>query len=391
MATTLAVLGGARGRAGFLAGLQVAADGRWPRIRTHRMVVPRVRRLSRPVRYHGSEQSSSALDVVICTYSNDRQLEEVLAALAEQDEDAGRWRVLVVDNNSTDDTPAVVNRWAAAGSIPGLRRVVERIQGLTPARQRGVAETDGPWIAFVDDDCVLDRAWVRHAAAFAAAHPDAAGFGGRSDRCTSGRHRSWPTAAGSSPSRISATRSSRSIVSSAPEWSSVGRRSPRLNGSTGPGSPIASDGVSCQVGTSRWRCDLAPRARCGTCLTASSNTASPLGGPSWATSPAWPGVSGSPRALADALTWHRGRRRWLAAAGREAIDALAQVARGTRRARRQQAGSRAADLALMASYELGRLVGLVRVAVLVVTGRCPYFGGAAPIATSPGGTCSSAS
>src|SRR5690606_16888901 len=49
------------------------------------------------------------LDVVICTYDNARMLDRALAALARQEApEAARWSVLVVDNNCTDDTAAVV-------------------------------------------------------------------------------------------------------------------------------------------------------------------------------------------------------------------------------------------------------------------------------------------
>src|SRR5690606_18876290 len=120
------------------------------------------------------------LDVVICTYDNARMLDRALAALARQEApEAARWSVLVVDNNCTDDTAAVVEAHRAAGAVPGLRRVVEPEQGLTPARLCGVRHTAGDWVAFVDDDCLLREDWVRRAAAFAAAHPACGAFGGR--------------------------------------------------------------------------------------------------------------------------------------------------------------------------------------------------------------------
>lgn len=120
------------------------------------------------------------LDVVICTYDNARLLDRALAALSAQEAPAeARWSVLVVDNNCTDDTAAVVDRHREGGAVPGLRRVPEPEQGLTPARLRGVRETDGDWIAFVDDDCLLAPDWVRRATAFAASHPASGAFGGR--------------------------------------------------------------------------------------------------------------------------------------------------------------------------------------------------------------------
>ncbi|MDX1419729.1 MAG: glycosyltransferase [Rubricoccaceae bacterium] len=120
------------------------------------------------------------LAVVICTYNHAALLDGALAALAAQVSPSdARWSALVVDNNCTDDTAAVVARHQASGAIPGLRRVEERRQGLTPARLRGVRESDADWVVFVDDDCRLAPDWVRRAAAVAAAHPDAGAFGGR--------------------------------------------------------------------------------------------------------------------------------------------------------------------------------------------------------------------
>lgn len=121
-----------------------------------------------------------SLEIVICTYNNAPMLDRALAAIARQRFPAGLgWSVLVVDNNCTDETPAVVRRHARAGIIPSLRRVVELEQGLTPARLRGVKESGAEWIAFVDDDCVLAEDWLEQAVRFAAAHPRCGAFGGQ--------------------------------------------------------------------------------------------------------------------------------------------------------------------------------------------------------------------
>lgn len=121
-----------------------------------------------------------SLEIVICTYNNAPMLDRALAAIARQRYPAGLgWSVLVVDNNCTDETPAVVRRHARAGVIPSLRRVVEPKQGLTEARLRGAKESAADWIAFVDDDCMLAEDWLEEAASFAAAHPCCGAFGGQ--------------------------------------------------------------------------------------------------------------------------------------------------------------------------------------------------------------------
>ncbi|MBC6980269.1 glycosyltransferase [Caulobacter sp. 17J80-11] len=118
-----------------------------------------------------------SLQVVVCTYNRAQHLDATLAALSHQREAPIPWSVLVVDNASTDDTPAVVDAWR--GRVPGLRRVLESEPGLTSARRRGAREAYADWIAFVDDDNLLAPDWIAQAAAAIAAHPEAGGFGGK--------------------------------------------------------------------------------------------------------------------------------------------------------------------------------------------------------------------
>lgn len=121
-----------------------------------------------------------SIDLVICTYNNAALLDRVLAAITNQQVSAQvSWSVLVVDNNCTDNTVAVVQRYIQSGQIPDLRIVSEPKQGLTYARLCGVQNTTGDWIAYVDDDCLLQEDWVEQAAKFALAHPDCGGFGGQ--------------------------------------------------------------------------------------------------------------------------------------------------------------------------------------------------------------------
>ncbi|NEX91613.1 glycosyltransferase [Caulobacter sp. 17J65-9] len=119
----------------------------------------------------------AAVQVVVCTYNRAQHLDATLAALSRQQAAPMPWSVLVVDNASTDDTAAVVEAWR--GRVPGLRRVLEPEPGVTAARRRGARETEADWIAFVDDDNLLEPDWIAGAAAAIAAQPEAGGFGGR--------------------------------------------------------------------------------------------------------------------------------------------------------------------------------------------------------------------
>jgi glycosyltransferase involved in cell wall biosynthesis/GT2 family glycosyltransferase len=106
-------------------------------------------------------------------------LVNTLESLAKQNTPGSlEWRVLVVDNASTDETADVVERFRLSGRIQYIKRVFEPEQGLVRARLRGVRETSGLWMAFIDDDCLLADNWLANAATFIEAHPACGGFGG---------------------------------------------------------------------------------------------------------------------------------------------------------------------------------------------------------------------
>jgi glycosyltransferase involved in cell wall biosynthesis len=123
---------------------------------------------------------SPAIDIVICTYNRASGLDLMLENLSRQScGDRARWRVLVVDNASTDATAEVVTRHRRKALLPDLRYVLEPAPGLTVARLRGARETTAPWIAFVDDDNFLEPAWLEAVARAIWMHGDAGGIGSK--------------------------------------------------------------------------------------------------------------------------------------------------------------------------------------------------------------------
>ena len=98
--------------------------------------------------------------VILCTYNRARLLEDTLAALALQHTPSPlTWELLVVDNNSTDDTRAVVEAFARIAPMP-VRYLYEPIQGKSNALNTGVAVARGDILAFTDDDVTPTADWV---------------------------------------------------------------------------------------------------------------------------------------------------------------------------------------------------------------------------------------
>lgn len=102
----------------------------------------------------------ASVSLIITTYNRAQLLAEALRSVAECKKPAcGGVEVIVVDNNSTDDTAAVVEKLSVGFPFP-LRYVFEGKQGLSQARNRGAAESEAPIVAFMDDDQRLDEQFL---------------------------------------------------------------------------------------------------------------------------------------------------------------------------------------------------------------------------------------
>ena len=92
------------------------------------------------------------LSLIIATYNRAEQLMVTLDSVARQTLSADRWECIVVDNNSKDDTRQRVNVFAAEHPQLNIVYHLEQNQGLSYARNAGIAKAQGDIIAFVDDD-----------------------------------------------------------------------------------------------------------------------------------------------------------------------------------------------------------------------------------------------
>jgi glycosyltransferase involved in cell wall biosynthesis len=130
----------------------------------------------------GTAIESVPLGVSVCIpcFNSSARLPETLWHLQKQRIPEGlNWEVIVIDNNSTDDTAAAAKRlWADFCGAP-IRVIHEPRVGASHARARALLEGRYEFIAFVDDDNWVCEDFVALVYEVMAAHPEVGACGGR--------------------------------------------------------------------------------------------------------------------------------------------------------------------------------------------------------------------
>jgi glycosyltransferase involved in cell wall biosynthesis len=103
--------------------------------------------------------SKPDISVVVCTYNRAALLEKALRSLFAQTAAPSSFEIVVIDNNSADNTPQVVESLKAQSPVP-LRYFRESRQGNAYARNAGVDQAAGSIVAYMDDDVIADENWV---------------------------------------------------------------------------------------------------------------------------------------------------------------------------------------------------------------------------------------
>src|SRR6185369_16589560 len=131
------------------------------------------------------------VSVVIPTYNRSALLRSTVDSVLKQDTQT-TFEVILIDNNSSDDTKDVVA--SLIETYPGkVRYVVERKQGNAHARNRGIEEAKGAIVAFVDDDVTVDKNWLTSLKTILDARSDLSFVGGKVLPQWNGPPPSWLT------------------------------------------------------------------------------------------------------------------------------------------------------------------------------------------------------
>lgn len=116
--------------------------------------------------------------LIICTYNRDKYIYNVLKSIAENDFDVKKYEIILINNNSTDNTELECNRFQKDFPTIPFHYFFEKNQGLSYARNRGIKEAKGDILIYVDDDALVNKEYLQAYSDFFNNYSDAFAAGG---------------------------------------------------------------------------------------------------------------------------------------------------------------------------------------------------------------------
>ena len=101
------------------------------------------------------------LSVIICTYNRATYLYSLLKSIAQNTLGKNNFEVLLIDNNSNDNTISVLEQFKTDFPEMEIRYFFENQQGLSFARNRGIKEAAGDVLVYVDDDALVNKEYLQ--------------------------------------------------------------------------------------------------------------------------------------------------------------------------------------------------------------------------------------
>ena len=125
------------------------------------------------------KENSPIISVIISTYNRQDYVVTGLRCLANQTLSKDKYEVVIVDNHCTDNTAALVKEFLQQNPALPFRYVYEEQKGVSFGRDRGIHESIGEILVYLDDDAEAEPDLLENYLAFFTQHPGAAAAGGR--------------------------------------------------------------------------------------------------------------------------------------------------------------------------------------------------------------------
>ncbi len=123
--------------------------------------------------------STLQISIIICTYNREAYIINALNSLYHQTLNKNAFEVIVVNNNSTDNTEKICQAYIQAHTDANFHYYNERKQGSSFTRNNGAQKATAPLLCFMDDDAVANSDYLEQIIHFFTTYTDAGGLGGR--------------------------------------------------------------------------------------------------------------------------------------------------------------------------------------------------------------------
>ena len=121
----------------------------------------------------------SKISIIVCTYNRDKYIYDTLSKIARNNFPSEGYEIVLINNNSTDNTEEECKRFQKDYPKTNYQYHIETQQGLSFARNRGIKESHGDMLVFLDDDAFVKDNYLTLLSAYLKQYPDADAFGGK--------------------------------------------------------------------------------------------------------------------------------------------------------------------------------------------------------------------
>lgn len=97
------------------------------------------------------------LSLIVPSYNSEKYISQCLESLIDQDIPNDNYEIIVVNDGSSDNSPAIISQFIASHSDINLRCITQENRGQSAARNVGIDNAKGRYICFVDADDFLMR------------------------------------------------------------------------------------------------------------------------------------------------------------------------------------------------------------------------------------------
>jgi glycosyltransferase involved in cell wall biosynthesis len=101
------------------------------------------------------------ISVIIPTFNNSKFLKIAIQSVVDQTLNHSQYEIIVVDNDSTDDTKKVFLKIEKSNPEANLKYFHDIVPGQLTGRHRGAHEAKGDILVYTDEDIIADKNWLR--------------------------------------------------------------------------------------------------------------------------------------------------------------------------------------------------------------------------------------